>query len=307
MKKVIPALILIFAFVLTFSGCAFDGNKPALVISGTEIDKEIYAYYEDLVLQRPQDHNVANIKDDSAVRDATVQLCVRYLAVNTLFAEKQLSLSAHEKVTIAENVNNYWLRFSRHYESLGVSKQTLTKIMTSEKCEDAVFASFYDKGVDNQETERDIQAYFYSNYTAFRSICAYFTADDGSAVTEQEKYNILASFDGIIAASGEDGNAFNNACADAGYTASDIVVLGSKSDGYPNGFFNKVYTQKEKSVSKFEYDECVFAVVKEDIKELGEGVYAAYRDSCIRDMYESAWQDTMGNYMQKFTVDSVNV
>ncbi len=307
MKKTVSILIVICALILSFSGCVFDKKKTALVISGTEIDSEIYSYYKDLVIQRPQDHDVANIKDGSAVRDAAVKLCTRYLALNTSFAERGLSLSASEKVTISENVNNYWIRSAAHYKSIGVSKQALTKIMTSEAYENAIFSSIYDKGVMNVQTEKEIEAYFYSNYTAFRSICAYYTAADGSSITEQEKYNLLAVFDNIVASSGSGETAFTDACSAAGYTASDIVILGSSSDGYPTGFFNKVYTQAENSVSKLEYDECVFAVRKESIRDLGEGVYAAYRAQCIKDMYAPAWQETMDTYMSKFTVDSVNV
>lgn len=307
MKKILSFLLILS--ILTLSGCSFDffGSKPALVISGTEISREIYNYYLDKVKGRPGDYGLSDNPDDNALKETTTSLCMRYLAINTNFASASLTLSASDKAEIADKVNNYWIRFENHYNEIGVSKQTITKIFTSEAFEDAMFEYYFDKGTDNKTGETAIKEYYYSEYVAIRTICAYFTQDNNSHISETEKQKIVDTFNYIVTQSGTDSDSFTTACSDAGYTASDIIVISSDSEGYPSGFYDSVSGQAENSIKLIIYGDCIFAVRKESLSQLGESVYADYRSTCIKKLYQEEWQEMVDGYISQLKVEKSNV
>lgn len=302
MKKFIA--VLLSAFII-FSLCACTADKKAvLTISGTEIDSEIFTYYLDKVISKPTDYGLTDNPVDKDIKTAAINECKKYLAANTEFINAGLSLSSSEKVEVSQTVNDFWIRFENHYKEIGVSKQTLTKIFTSDACKDAIFTETYDKGTENAAAEKEIQDYFYSNYISFRTVCAYFTAADGiTPLTQIEKNELLASFEGFVQTAGKDIENFSETVNNAGYPLSNSILLKKGSDGYPDGFFEKVYSQTDGTVQLIVYDECVFAVVKENLKEKGEGVYANYRSSCISDLYSAESDRKTEEYIATLTVE----
>lgn len=311
MKKIISPVLIIAIILMTFCGCELNilkSNKPALVISGTEIDREIYAYYLDKVLSRPGDYALAdNAKEnDKKTKNAVRELCIRYLAINTEFTGMGLSLTIPEKVEIADKVNNYWIRAKDHYEKIGVMKQTLTKVFTCETCEEAIFSHLYDKGASNTEGEKKIREFYKSEYCAFRSVCAYFTDGDGVSISEAEKQQLIEKFGSIAAASGSSSEEFNNQCGIAGYSPGGTVVISADSDGYPSGFYDSVSTQPENTVKVIVYGDCLFAVRKESLSSLGDEIYSQYRTKCIEKMHAEEWQKTLDGYMNRFKVEKDN-
>lgn len=301
MKKIIAVLLAAF---MIFSFCACTANKKAvLTISGTEIDNEIFTFYLDKIVRRPTDYGLADNPVDKDVKAAAINECKKYLAANTEFVSADLSLSSAEKVEISQSVNNFWIRFENHYKEIGVSKQTLTKIFTSDAYRDAIFTETYDKGTANAAAEKEIQEYFYNNYISFRTVCAYFTAADGTPMTQIEKNDLLASFENLVQTTGNNIESFSEAANNAGYPLSNSILLKKGSDGYPDGFFEKVYSQADNTVQLIVYDECVFAVVKENLKEKGESVYANYRSSCISDLYSAEADRKTEEYIATLTVE----
>lgn len=302
MKKILAALLAVF---MIFSLCSCgQSKKTVLTISGSEIDSEIFTYYLDKVISRPTDYGLTDNPDDKDVKAAVITECKKYLAANTEFRDAGLSLSSAEKVEISQTVNDFWVRFENHYKEIGVSKQTLNKIFTSDAYSDAIFNETYDKGTGNAAAEKKIQDYFYNNYISFRTVCAYFTAADGATpMTQIEKNELLAAFEGYVQTSGNDVDSFSEAVNNAGYPLSNSILLKKGSDGYPDGFFEKVYAQTDNTVQLIVYDECIFAVVKENLKGKGESVYANYRSSCINDLYSADADMKTEEYIATLTVE----
>lgn len=302
MKRVLSAFLAVF---MIFSLCSCSNKKKTvLVISGTEINNEIFTYFLDKVVQRPIAYNLPEnpLKED--LKEAAINECKQYIAANTEFMDMGLKLSSAEKVEISQNVNDFWVRFENHYKKIGVSKQTLTKILTSQAYEDAVFAAEYDKGTGDAAAETVLQNYFYENYISFRTVCAYFTSADGSTnMTQAEKTQLLASFDALAKNAGADVDKFAETVQASGYTLSDTVLLKKGSEGYPDGFFEKVYAQDDNTVQIIVYDECVFAIWKENLKEKGESVYVNYRSACISDLYSAQAQAKSDEYIRTLTVE----
>ena len=78
--------------------------------------------------------------------DAAIELCCEYVAVNTKLSEYGLTLSASEKRSASNNLEDLWHVFSGYYEKLGVSKQTLMKIETADTSRNRLFYYIYDEG-----------------------------------------------------------------------------------------------------------------------------------------------------------------
>ncbi len=302
MKKITAALLAVL-IIFSFCGCTAQ-KKTVLTISGTEIDSEIFTYYADKVISRPTDYGLTENPIDSDVKAATINECKKYLAANTEFRDAGLSLSSAEKTEISQTVNDFWVRFENHYKKIGISKQTLTKIITSQAYSDAIFSETYDKGTGNADTENEIRDYFYNNYISFRTVCVYFTSADGSTpLTQAEKNDLLAAFDSYVKTAGADTEKFAETINNAGYLLSNSILLKKGSDGYPDGFYEKVYTQADDTVQVIVYDECIFAVIKENLKDKGDSVYANYRSSCISDLYSAESDKKTDEYIATLTVE----
>lgn len=302
MKK-LPSAVVVFVLIFTLCSCAAK-KKTVLTVAGAPIDSEIFSFYLDKVVGRPLDYGLTEAPSKEELKAAAVCECKRYLYKNTSFINAGLSLSASKKVEIAQTVNDLWIRFENHYKKIGVSKRTLTKIRTADAYGDALFSELYDKGRRDAEAERKIKEYFYSNYASFRTVCAYFTSADGSApMTQLEKNQLLDSFDSLKSVKKTDLATFKKRVEDAGYNLSDSTLLKKGSDGYPVGFFERVYAQDAGTVQIIVYDECVFAAFKEDLKEKGEGVYEIYRSSCVSDLYSAAARERENEYVSSATVE----
>lgn len=303
MKKLFASLLAVLMLV-SFASCKKDEKVCALTIEGTEISEEIYTYFLDKVISRPQDYGLKENASQKELCNAAVDECKRYLYINTEFAEMELTLSAAEKVAVSQEVNNIWMRFENHYNSIGVSKQTVTKICTADKYEDVIFTELYDKGSDDTAAEEEIKSYFYENYTSFNTVCVYFnTADGTSPMTQLEISELITKFEALAAESSGTSQGFSDAVKALGYSASGTVVLKKDSDGYPKGFFEKVYEQEDSSVQIIRYDDCVFAVFKENLKEKGDSVYANYRTVCINELYAAESNARIENNIKDFHVD----
>jgi len=306
MKKTL-AVLLAFVMIFLFAACNKTA-ETALVIEGVEINSEIFSYYLSKVVSRPADYGLEANASKDELKEAAIDECKRYLFSNTSFIEKGLSLTASDKVEISQTVNDYWLRFENHYNEIGVSKQTLTKVITASVYKDALFSAEYDKGTGNAASEKILQDYFYENYISFRSVCIYYTAADGKTnMTELEKVQLLEAVNSIAAEPGEDAEAFSQTVQNAGYTLSASSVLKRDSGTYPDGFYEKVEEQAENTVQVITYDECVFMVWKENLKDKGESVYANYRSACINDLYFEEYENTVSEKLDSYSVEEKSI
>ncbi len=301
--KRFAALMLAVLLIFSLASCGSE-KKTALVIAGTEINSEIFTYFLDKVISRPIEYNLPENPIKADLKQAAINECKKYLAANTSFRDMGLSLTSSEKVEISQTVNDYWVRFENHYTKIGVSKQTLTKILTANAYEDAVFAAKYDKGTGNAAEEETLQNYFYENYISFRNVCAYFTSADGTTpMTQLEKNQLAASVENLAANAGNDVEKFAETVLAAGYSLSDSVLLKKGAEGYPDGFFERVAAQKNGTVQVITYDECIFIVWKENLKEKGESVYVNYRSVCINDLYSEQAQAETDGYIANLSVE----
>ncbi len=98
-------------------------------------------------------------------------------------SEYGLTLSASEKRSASNNLEDLWHVFSGYYEKLGVSKQTLMKIETADTSRNRLFYYIYDEGGEKAVSEDDIKKYYNENYISFRAITGYLTTTDANGDT----------------------------------------------------------------------------------------------------------------------------
>ena len=301
MKRIAAAVIA--AVMLILLGSCSDRPKIALTVQGAEINSEIFAYYLDRVISSPESYGLENNASENELKDAAVTECKKYVASNSEFANGKESLSSADKVAISEQVNNIWMRSAKHYEAIGVSKQTLNKIVTSEKYEEAVFTNLYDVGKDDAAAERAVRNYFYDNYVSFRTVCVYFSAADGTPMTQLEKSELLNFFSSLSGETKITPEDFEKYFVDTAYAVSDTVILKKNSDGYPEGFYDSVNQQADSTVQTVAYDDCAFVIYKENLADKGESVYASYRSSCVNDLYADRNADRIEKTIEVFVVE----
>ena len=173
------AVLLCLAAVFCTAGCSAS-KKSALNISGAQIDYETFLYYFDQVHAFPEKYELAADATNEQMIDAAIELCCEYVAVNTKLSEYGLTLSASEKRSASNNLEDLWHVFSGYYEKLGVSKQTLMKIETADTSRNRLFYYIYDEGGEKAVSEDDIKKYYNENYISFRAITGYLTTTDAN-------------------------------------------------------------------------------------------------------------------------------
>lgn len=182
MKKFYSAICLLMALSFIMTSCSF--GKTAVTIDSAETDNEVFTFFLDKALSSPE-----GTPDKETAKAEAAESVKKYVTVNTVFKEMELSLSDGKKSEVSEKVNNLWRIYGAYYEKIGVSKQTLTKVYESEAYENAIFLAYYDKDGISPAAEKDIENYFKENYVIIKAINGYLTDidEDGNTVPMKEE------------------------------------------------------------------------------------------------------------------------
>ena len=309
--KSFVAVLLCLAAVFCTAGCSAS-KKSALNISGAQIDYETFLYYFDQVHAFPEKYELAADATNEQMIDAAIELCCEYVAVNTKLSEYGLTLSASEKRSASNNLEDLWHVFSGYYEKLGVSKQTLMKIETADTSRNRLFYYIYDEGGEKAVSEDDIKKYYNENYISFRAITGYLTTTDANGdivvMTADQKAAMNKEF---IELSTRLGN---------GQTMNEIVELYSKkhpdstvsdqlqfikkgTDSYPEGFFEKVQQLSVGSNTVLIMDNYIFLILRENPSEdEAKQYYDRYRDDCLKSLRGDEFKTIVEGYASELSV-----
>ncbi|HZK39830.1 MAG TPA: hypothetical protein VFD23_06745 [Clostridia bacterium] len=282
---------LVIAACLALLPCACTKNDThALDIAGAKISQEVYACFMDSVLLNPENFGLPTKPEKTAVKAKTEALCKDYVAVNTIIKDLGIPLDDNEKTAVATTVINLWHLFSTHYESIGVTKQTLTKIETSKAAKDTLLLYYY--GADGTEPvgEDETKSYFSENYISFRTINGYLTRTNENGVTEEltpeeavamkSKLQSLA----VRIADGEDFEQVSELFAEEQGIlpgSTDFKLLGKDDKSYPEGFFDRVAALAPGQPGIIAMDNYIFLAVTREIL-LSEEDYFNSRKECLK-------------------------
>ena len=291
MKKIISLLLATLTLTFVLTSC----SGPAKVkVNGVKIDNEIYTYFENTL---PKDENGEVSKD--AIKNAIS----RYVAINSEFNNRGLSIDSEVKGALSTSVNNLWHLYGSYYNEIGVSKQTVYKIELSKEYESTLLADYY-----SDISEEEIKAYFKENYMAIRFVTGYlFNVDDtGTSVTmtDQQKNSVIASYNSVVTLINE-GTLIEEAVVSLGEdTEVHSTLINAFSDGtFPQGFFTEVKKIETGKVATITIDDYIFLVQKIDVFDKTYGYYENNRTACLEAMKGDEFSKVIDNWSKNYIAE----
>ena len=294
-------LALALAAVLLLAACGC-GRQSGAEVAGTPVSAGVCRYFDDLARTQNPD---ASEEDRQAATDA---LLSEYVAVNSAFSARGLRLTSQQKAAVSQSVNDLWRLFGSYYTSLGVTKQELWKVETSEAYREALLLDYYAPDGDEPVTEATLQSYFGENYIAFQSITGFLvTADDsGNAVAldESARAALISSFERAAAAiAGGSSVAAEAAKLENTIANTETTVVSREDPNYSDAFFERVTATENGATAVFTDGDYVFLVLRENIADPERDLFSDYRTDCLETLKGEAFDRILQTWAQAYPVE----
>lgn len=298
MKKRITALILSATLLLTLCSC---GKNAKVRVNSAKIAKGVYAYFTDLAERQAQESG------DTDVTGLANNLLVRYVAVNSEFANRGLDLTLEEKSTLSSTVDSYWHLFSKYYESIGVSKNDLYKIEESKCFETRLMEVYYSENGDSPVSDSELKEYFNNNFVAFRSATGFLTTVDENnntvSLSDSDREKTAEVFSRMANEINEGMASVDDASSYAENVAvtDSVVVIDKSSTRYPDGFFDNVKNIEVGSTASFTVGDYIFTVTRSDIT--ADELFEEYRQDCLKALKGEEFETVVESWMTAYSVN----
>lgn len=299
MKKTISILLVTVLCLCALTSCSSGRGAR---VNGVKIDKGVCLYLKEEVKKENREAS------EEEIEKLTEAKLAEYVAINTEFASRQLSLTSTQKHNLSQLINAIWTRFGQHYTEIGVTKQDVTKVETEKAAKDAVMVSYYaEKGGTEPLSEAELKSFFESNYIAFRSITGYFTTvdDNGSAVplSDAEREQLVQSFQNAATAV-NGGQALEDVARKLpnATVEADTVVRFKGNEEKDQKFFQNVVAIETGQAGVFTVEDYIFLVVRDDINENDGFLFSQYRTDCLRTLRGEAFQKVVDGWASQYTV-----
>ena len=267
-KRIVVFLLALCLISISLYGCS---GRAEITVGGTKVSNDVTAYFKTLV------------KEGEDIKP----LASRYVAVNSEFKNKGLSVPASKRAALSEKVNDLWHLYGSYYESKGISKETIYKIELSKVYETLLLEERYSENGESPLSESDIKAYFRDNYASIRFVTGYlFDVDENGTteMTEAQKNALTSSFNAAATAI-NGGTDISEAISLLGSPEIHSAVVSSTDSGsFPDGFFDavkKLDTNKSAAIVLGSY---VFLVQRMDAEDGEYECYSEYRSDCLYQM-----------------------
>ncbi len=296
MKKFLSLLLSVTMLSLLLASCTSDKVK----VNGVKVDEEIYTYFYELT-----DKSLSEDERDAAAR----QSISRYVAINSEFMNQGLSLTSSQKADVSDTVGNLWHLFGTHYDSIGVSKQTLYKIETSKAYEYSLLENYYSENGKAPVNEEDIKKYFEENYVAIRFVTGYlFNFDENGAavpMTEEQKNNTADSFTSVSSMI-NDGTIMEEAVITLGENVDihdNLVSRANYLSTFPEGFFDAAKAIEKGKAATVVLGDYIFLVERIDVFDEVYGYYSTYRTDCLKQMKGEEFSKIVDEWAKSYVAE----
>lgn len=299
MKKSFICVLCLMLCLCMLSACT---SRGALTVNGTQIDKGVVRYFTDAARQEQPD------AEEAVVEAAAHRKIAVYVAVNSAFADRGLSLSASKKAEISQTVNAKWRLFGTYYAELGVSKQDLMKIETSMGYKDAVLADYYAADGDEPIAEDTLRTYFTENYIAFQSVTGFLTTvdnnGDSAPLSDSERQRLITIFENSASAVNAGGTIAEQAAKLENVTANTETVVAVRGDtNYPEDFFSQVSAIENGTAKTFVTGDYIFLVQRENLTDESRNLFSTYRLDCLKTLKGEAFEKVLTAWAENYTVE----
>ncbi len=278
MKRFLSILLCLAVTAAAFAGCMQQKKHTVLTVGAAEIDNEIFTYFFDEVYSKTQQED-GDLKDTATLIDAAVDKCLGYVGTITQYEQFMFEMPPEEKLKIATMTEEEWMLYGNYYSSIGISKQTVTKINTAEVMRTALLLYYFGEGSEYAVSEEEIEFYFDQAYVEFKTLNGYLTTfdEEGNSIplSETELASVRAEFETKKQqlASGTSIAELNN-----GIDVESTFVAVSNT-AYPPGFLEKVAELEYDKPEIIETDGYIFIVIRLDAKT--DSNYENYRTNYI--------------------------
>ena len=261
-------IIAILASSGIFSSCAKTiVSSSALTLNNVAISNDVFTYFLDAAMTE-----LGANADENSIFTKTVHLTETYFKTNSLAKKCGVTLSTANKAAVSEKVNAFWSIYGEYYTSIGVTKETLTKVFTADAYRNQLLVYVYGEGGEEEIGVATMYAYFKMHYIVFQAINGYFTYmdDNGNTVvhTPNEIEEIVLKFQNMASLINAKEKTMEEAAdflAASGYSSSAVtLVLGKNDTSYPPGFFEKVQSTKARVATVIGTNEYIFLVLRGD-------------------------------------------
>ncbi len=273
------------------------------------------------------------------MNEYALDMCKQYVAVEKLFDELGLELSDEQVSLIESQVRRQWDASSATLTKIGVSKDTLKKVLTTSTKSSMVFDKYFEVGGLNGTTEDDIKGYLEDNYARIKYMTFNFADSADDAIDEARKNEALAlaqsyldranageAMNDLIAEYNasleeenedaedsaddnaddiEDENTENlDASEEDEYLNENII---SKTSTYPSEkFANYVFENvKTGTFSLVQDDVNIYLVEKLDVLERTE-IYDENRSTFLNALFDSDYTALLNKRVQEYNIEVNN-
>lgn len=232
-------------------------------------------------------------------KDTAVELCKTYGAALKLMKDEGITLSANHKRAVAEETDSKWSLFSAYYESIGVTKQDITSVLTYEYAKKELLDFYYGENGENKVSDKKIRNEFNETYVGFKAIEASYTkfSDMGESVelSANEKKKIKNSFTSMA----EKINAGNMTIDDANESYNESIglivtqaletVLTKQGDViYKDDFFSQVQKLSEGEAAVIESGNSIYLLQRQSITDDEDGFVFLHKTEILEKLKMSA-------------------
>lgn len=317
MKKLISVCLIISICWICLSSCSGGGADSVITINGkTEVDSEVFSYFLNEAY-----YGNNGFSENDCVELATSE-SMKYIAVNTRFAQSGKTLSANEKAQVSRETNALWRMYGSYLSKIGVSKDTYFKIKQYEYFKENLRFSLYDTDGTQPINEDYIKQYFTTNYAGIKYLYEelYTPASDAQiaamsenekSIYESDKKNAGERYNYISAIANYVNSGFYTMdeafMAVTGEVSADVSVSAMVINRN-SGLFRteQVEAMLKQSVgSAFiitnQSRSHVYLIERVDLLDPNYGFYEQYRDECLRAVSESFFANEINTWIQSYT------
>ncbi len=275
MRRVISALTVCALCMVSL--CACTRANYALKVGENSVSKEIYGYYYSVAA------NSDEYKDEKDKEKIAAELCAEYISGRLLAAEKGVSLSAEEKVSVSSKTKSMWQMYSSFYKKYSVTKEALCEALSYDALTDKLTLTVYGEGGEKEEPTETLENYFYSNYAAVKIMSANFKKENGESFDEAEVEEITKKFTNMrnSVRSGAEMSSVAEQYIDIVDYDDKVKFLRSDDTEYPSGMFEKISEIQTGSVQVFRYERGIYLIQKIDMKSSPSEYFDVYKNECL--------------------------
>ncbi|MBQ8209871.1 MAG: hypothetical protein IJZ35_04755 [Clostridia bacterium] len=316
MKKFISVILFLSVLAFSLSSCSVQDKSVITVNDTTDVDAAVFTYFLNDAYYSDKGYT------ESECIDIATSESLKYIAVNTRFAQTAGSLTLDEKADVSQEVNALWRIYGDYLTEIGVTKDAYFKIKQYEYCKENLRFSLYDTNGTQPINEAYIQQYFTTNYVGikyfYQELYTVKSADEIAAMSDydrkiyesskqsaQSRYEYISSLANYVNSSVYTMNEAFMAATGEIYADVSVsaTVIDKQSSSFSAEFIDAVTMQSVGSAFIITNSDrsYIYLIERIDLLDTKYDFYSQYRDICLKAVSESYFNNEINSWVQSYT------